>query len=315
MTLTELRYIAILANVQHFGRAAEQCFVSQPTLSIAVKKIEAELGVEIFERSKNLVYLTPIGKKIVEQSLKVLDEASTIKDIASTGKDQLNVPLSLGAIFTIGPYLLPSFLSSLKKIAPDMPLIIEEGYTNSLKKRLLNGEVDVIIVARPFEEPDVVVQPLFDEPFMAVLSREHPLATRDSLDLKSIEKENILIFKDGDCFGEPIMQALDNINQNTSNQISLSIETKIRSLETLCYMISSGLGISIMPMSATQAPTFQSTNLVSVPFRNNILKRSIAMAWRASFPRHEAIDTVRKAIFSSQNIDADKRTLAGLTSE
>jgi LysR family hydrogen peroxide-inducible transcriptional activator len=159
-----------------------------------------------------------------------------------------------------------------------------------------------------------MVQNLFEEPFMAVLAKEHHLAKKDSLDLKSIENENILIFKDGDCFGEPIMQALSSINQHVSEPISLCIETQIRSLETLCYMVSSGLGISILPMSATQAPTFQSTNLVAVPFKNNILKRDIAMAWRASFPRHKAIDTIRKAIFSSQNIDTDKKTLAGLTS-
>ena len=153
MTLTELRYVTVLAKVQHFGRAAEQCNVSQPTLSIAVKKLESELGVEIFERTKSLVRPTPVGEKIVQQSRRVLEESAVIKDLATLGKDQLSVPLHVGAIFTIGPYLFPSFIPKLQNNAPDMPLIIEEGYTSSLRQRLRKCEVDVIIVALPLMNP------------------------------------------------------------------------------------------------------------------------------------------------------------------
>ena len=169
MTLTELRYIVTLAQSQHFGKAAELCNVSQPTLSIAVKKLEGELGVNLFERSKSNVRPTPIGQQIIHQSQRVLEEAAAIKDIAKSGSNQLSTPLHIGAIFTIGPYLFPYFISPLQKTAPDMHLVIEEGYTSSLKKRLKSGEVDVILVSLPFSAPDIVVQPLYEEAFVCLL--------------------------------------------------------------------------------------------------------------------------------------------------
>src|SRR5690606_38228255 len=164
MTLTELRYIVTLAQEQHFGRAAERCFVSQPTLSIAVKKLEEELGVALFERSKSRVSATPLGEKIVAQANLVLEQTSAIKDIANAGKDLLSRPLSIGAIFTIGPYLFPYFIPELQKTASQMPLYVEEGFTATLRTRLRKGELDVVIGALPFTEADVVTQPLYDEP-------------------------------------------------------------------------------------------------------------------------------------------------------
>jgi DNA-binding transcriptional regulator YiaG/DNA-binding MarR family transcriptional regulator len=163
MTLTELRYIVTLAREQHFGRAAEKCFVSQPTLSIAVKKLEEELNVALFERSKNAVRLTDVGQRIVEQAQKVLQQADTIKDLAQFGKDQLKSPLRVGAIYTIGPYLFPHLVPEVRKIAPDMPLYIEENFTARLREKLRNGELDAIIIALPFEEPDVVTRVMYDE--------------------------------------------------------------------------------------------------------------------------------------------------------
>ena len=136
MTLTELRYIVTLAQEQHFGRAAERCYVSQPTLSIAVKKLEDELGVALFERTKSRVQPTPLGEQIVAQANLVLEQTAAIKDLADAGKDQLSSPLSVGAIFTIGPYLLPKFIPHLQQLASKMPLYVEEGYTHNLRKKL-----------------------------------------------------------------------------------------------------------------------------------------------------------------------------------
>ena len=178
MTLTELRYIVTLAQCNHFGQAADRCNVTQPTLSIAVKKLEGELGVNIFERSKNNVQLTPIGQQIVDQSRRVLEEASAIKDIAKSGMNQLNTPLHVGAIFTIGPYLFPHFIPPLQKSTPNMPLVIEESYTSTLRKRLKSGEIDVILISLPFSEPDILVQPLYDESFVLLIPKHHPLTTK-----------------------------------------------------------------------------------------------------------------------------------------
>ena len=167
MTLTELRYIVAVARERHFGRAAETCFVSQPTLSVAVKKLEDELGVTLFERGPGEVSVTPAGQKIVEQAQRVLEEASRIREIAAAGKDPLAGPVRLGAIYTIGPYLLPKLIPILRRSAPAMQLLIQENFTHVLGEELKNGQVDVILVALPFDEPGIATRAVYDEPFMA----------------------------------------------------------------------------------------------------------------------------------------------------
>ncbi len=293
MTLTEFRYIVTLAQQNHFGKAAEQCHVSQPTLSIAVKKLEQELGVELFERSKNSVRPTPVGEKVVAQAQRVLEESDAIHDIASAGKDQLNSPLHVGAIFTIGPYLFPHFIPELQKLAPQMPLVIEEGFTATMRQRLRKGELDVIIVALPFTEPDVVTQPLYDEPFVVLIPEDHPLAEKEILEPEDLDAYNVLMLGEGHCFGDQVREALPNLgNQETSNRIRT--ESEGSSLETLRHMVASGLGITVLPLSAALSAGYQ--GLTTRPLCCTNASRTVALAWRASFPRHQAIDALRKAI-------------------
>ena len=299
MTLTELRYIVTLAQSQHFGKAAELCNVSQPTLSIAVKKLEGELGVNLFERSKSNVRPTPIGQQIIHQSQRVLEEASAIKDIAKSGSNQLSTPLHIGAIFTIGPYLFPYFISPLQKTAPDMHLVIEEGYTSSLRKRLKSGEVDVILVSLPFSEPDIVVQPLYEEAFVVLLPKDHVLASQTAIKKSDLDNENILMMGEGHCFRDQVTEILPNINQNRSSEASIRTMTEGSSLETLCHMVSSGLGITVLPNSAAIGAVDRSDGLVIKPFAEISPSRTTAIAWRASFPRHKAIDALRNAIYLS----------------
>ena len=177
MTLTELRYIVAVARERHFGRAAETCFVSQPTLSVAVKKLEDELGVTLFERGPGEVSVTPAGEQIVEQAQRVLEEASRIREIAAAGKDPLAGPLRLGAIYTIGPYLLPKLIPILRRTAPAM-LLIQENFTHRLAEELKSGEVDVILIALPFEAPGVVTRAVYDEPFLVAVPKGHPWENR-----------------------------------------------------------------------------------------------------------------------------------------
>ena len=160
MTLTELKYIVAVAREKHFGKAAEACFVSQPTLSVAIKKLEDELEVKLFERSANEVSVTPLGEEIVRQAQSVLEQAAAIKEIAKRGKDPLAGPLKLGVIYTIGPYLLPKLIPILRKTAPAMQLLIQENFTHVLGEELKSGRVDVILVALPFEEPGIVTRPV-----------------------------------------------------------------------------------------------------------------------------------------------------------
>lgn len=308
MTLTELHYVTVLAKTQHFGNAAEQCNVSQPTLSIAIKKLESDLGVDIFERSATRVFLTPMGKKIVVQCHKVLDEVAVIKDIAVNDEKKLSSPLHIGAIFTIGPYLFPNFVSPLKKSAPEMPLIIEEGYTNTLRNQLRKGKLDVAILCLPFEEPDVVVQPLFEEPCMAVMPPNHRLAKQCSVNAKDLEKEHILLLGEGHCFRDQVIEAIPNINQYHYAEMPADVDTQANSLETLCTMVTTGLGITILPQTAVKGSsvcTACNSDLVAVPFDVDGPKRTLAIAWRAGFPRYKAIEAVRNAIYASYNLDFD----------
>lgn len=300
MTLTELRYIVTLSQEQHFGRAAERCFVSQPTLSIAVKKLEEELGVALFERSKSRVQTTPLGEQIVTQAQLVLEQTAAIKDIASAGKDQLSSPLHVGAIFTIGPFLFPHFIPELQSIAPEMPLYVEEGYTATLRQRLRKGELDVIIVALPFTEPDVVTQPLYDESFVVLMNHDHPLAQKDSIEAADLDSHDVLLLGEGHCFRDQILEACPNLQPSLENRSHTRSAAEGSSLDTLRHMVASGLGITILPMSAAGAPQYASTRMVTRPFADPAPSRTVALAWRASFPRHKAIDVLRLAINQCQ---------------
>jgi len=303
MTLTELRYIVTLAREQHFGQAAERCHVSQPTLSIAVKKLEQELGVELFERSKNKVSPTPTGDSVITQAQKVLEEASRIHDLAAAGKDQLNSPLRVGAIFTIGPYLFPQFIPKLRDIAPRMSLVVEESYTATLRRRLRNGDLDVIVIALPFNEPDVVTQPLYTEPFVVLMPRDHALAAKDHIEPTDLDGENILMLGEGHCFRDQVLEAMPNLSKNSSakaRELGIRTDTEGSSLETMRHMVASGLGLTILPLSAVLGTQNTVQNLVSKPFVAPAPCRTTALAWRASFPRHKAIDALREAIIETR---------------
>ena len=295
MTLTELRYIVALHQTKHFGKAAEKCFVSQPTLSVAIKKLEDALGVALFERSRQQVRATAIGEKIIQQAQIVLEQAGVIEDIASVGKDPLGNTFSVGAIFTIGPYLFPQLVPKLRKVAPNMPLFIEENYTAVLREKLRNGELDAIIIALPFNEPDVVTKALYDEEFAVALPQQHSLAAQPHITSKQLNDESVLLLGEGHCFRDQVLAACPNLNQQQNNVIEGS------SLETLKYMVASGLGISILPASAAPLVTGMDDAPITLkPFSKNSPTRTVAVAWRASFPRPQAIDALCDAVSQCQ---------------
>lgn len=292
MTLTELRYIVTLAREQHFGHAAERCFVSQPTLSIAVKKLEDELGVALFERSKSAVRVTPVGEKIVRQAQTVLEQAETIRELAREGKDQLASPLRVGAIFTIGPYLFPHLIPEVQQLAPQMPLYIEENMTETLRGKIRNGELDAIIIALPFNEPDVLTRAVYEEPFHMVLPKGHALAKEKEVDPAVIGDLRMLLLGEGHCFRDQVLEACPSLNQSFHNQHTV---TEGSSLETIRMMVASGLGCSVLPESAIKG--HPSSKLVEVrPFMTPSPTRTVAVAWRASFPRPQAIEILMQAI-------------------
>ncbi len=300
MTLTELRYIVTLAQEQHFGRAAERCNVSQPTLSIAVKKLEDELGTSLFERSKTRVSATPLGQDVVQQAQRVIEQASAIRDIANAGKDQLTSPFHIGAIFTVGPYLFPKLIPQLQKVAKEMPLYIEESYTANLRQRIRQGDLDAILVALPFTESDVVMQSLYDESFVVLMAKSHPLSNKQSIHPDDLDSHNVLLLGEGHCFRDQVIEACPNLKPSIDDpKGKIRTASEGSSLETLKYMVASGLGITILPESAAVAGHTSSKLMVTRPFVEPIPKRTIALVWRASFPRLSAIDAVQKAISRS----------------
>ncbi|MTI13091.1 hydrogen peroxide-inducible genes activator [Sansalvadorimonas verongulae] len=296
MTLTELKYIVALAQECHFGKAAERCFVSQPTLSVGVKKLEDELGVAIFERSKSAVRVTPLGSKVVEQAQKVLEESSAIKTIANEGKDQLSSPLRIGTIFTIGPYLLPHMVPQLHSIAPDMPLFVEENFTHVLRQRLRLGELDAIIIALPFTEADVVTKALYDESFSVLMPGNHPWTERQNIPVNDLADADLLLLGEGHCFRDQILEACPALtNKDERSHKKTTIEAT--SLETMRHMVASGMGVTVLPQSAMGSTNHYAENLLTTrPFTAPSPGRTVALAWRASFPRLKAIDALEQAV-------------------
>ena len=304
MTLTELRYIVTLAQERHFGRAAERCFVSQPTLSVAVKKLEEELGVALFERSKSTVQVTPLGETIVEQAQRVLEQTSVIKELANAGKDQLASPLRLGAIYTIGPYLFPHLVPALRQGAPQMPLYIEEGFTGSLRRKLRSGELDAIIIALPFTETDVVTKALYEEEFEVLIPADHSWTEREVIHKEELLGERLLLLGEGHCFRDQILEACPAISQKLASPHN-TLTAEGGSLETIRHMVASKLGVTVLPRSAIGTVHYESGLLVSRPFAPPAPSRTVAIAWRASFPRPKAIDAVTQAIARCREADPE----------
>ena len=295
MTLTELRYIVTLAQEQHFGRAASKCFVSQPTLSVGVKKLEDELGIGLFERTRNAVRVTPMGEMIVNQAQKVLEEASSIKQLAKSGQNQLSTPLRVGAIYTIGPYLFPHLVPQLSSLAPQMPLYIEENFTAVLRRKLRMGELDAIIIALPFNEPDVLTRPLYDEPFRVLLPGGHPWEQQKDIDPADLVKEELLLLGEGHCFRDQVLEACPTLAaKKEAGADGSGIEAT--SLETIRHMVASGMGISVLPESALVDSHYAPNILSTRPFRSPAPSRTVALAWRASFPRPKAVDVLSEAL-------------------
>lgn len=302
MTLTELRYIVTLAQEQHFGRAAERCFVSQPTLSIAVKKLEEELSVSLFERSKSAVRVTPIGEKVIRQAQRVLEQAETIKDLAKEGQDQLSSPLRVGAIYTIGPYMFPHLIPEVQRLAPQMPLYIEENFTETLRPKLRNGELDAIIIALPFNEPDVLTRSVYDEPFMMLLPKEHSWSAKKYIDAANLPETELLMLGEGHCFRDQVLESCPTLTQSSSE---LHTITEGSSLETIRMMVASGLGASVLPLSAVTNSHYRSDMVITRPFKTPAPMRTVAVAWRASFPRPQAIETLIQALGRCQLAESE----------
>ena len=298
MTLTELRYLVNLDKERHFGHAAERSFVSQPTLSVAIKKLEDQLGVILFERVRGEVKPTPVGERIVEQAKRVLAEAKRVEDLAREGQDELAGPLRFGAIYTVGPYLLPHLIPPLRQRAPHMPLVIEENFTARLLEQLRDNEIDVVCVAIPIENPQgLSIWSLYDEDFVVMLPADHRWASESQITARRLAEEPLLLLGPGHCFRDQVIEACPKC---VDPEASGPRPQTGSSLETIRHMVAGGLGLTVLPRSSVEnRPVEEVPLLVARPFANKAPSRRIALVWRRTFPRLKAIHALREAILAS----------------
>lgn len=307
MTLTEMRYITALDKTRHFGRAADACHVSQPTLSVAIKKVEQQIGAPLFERGASEIRTTPLGELIVTQIKRVLDETLRLDEIATQSRDPLKGPLRVGVIYTIAPYLLPALIPVLHKLAPDMPLFLREDFTANLIPMLKEGELDILVLALPVDVPGIVAQRVYEEPFRVVVPAAHEWADRKSVRNDELDGQQLLLLGSGNCFRDQVLEACPRLQR--AEGLSGSIEGS--SLETIRHMVASGAGIAVMPSSAADPlvdrepmvkvlPFAEASGQVARPGESAGVGRTVGLAWRTTFPRPKAVDAVRQAILSCQ---------------
>jgi LysR family transcriptional regulator, hydrogen peroxide-inducible genes activator len=299
MTLTELKYIVAVARERHFGRAAEACFVSQPTLSVAIRKLEDELGVTIFERGGAEVGVTPIGQRIVAQAQKVLEESASIKEIARQGHDPLAGPLRVGVIHTIGPYLLPRLVPVQIERTPQMPLLLQENFTLRLVELLRQGEIDCAIMALPLPEAGLVIQPLYDEPFLVAVPKEHPWADRKAIPSQDLKQQTMLLLGSGHCFRDQVLEVCPELSRFSAASDGIQRTFEGSSLETIRHMVAAGIGITVLPVTAVPENPPADSLLRYVPLEAPVPDRRVVLAWRRSFPRLAAIEALAQAVYAT----------------
>lgn len=305
MTLTELKYIVAVARERHFGRAADTCHVSQPTLSVAIKKLEDELGVQLFERGPTEVSVTPIGGQIVEQAQHVLEQTQAIREIARQGRDPLAGPLRVGVIYTIGPYLLPGLVRRMVETLPQMPLMLQENFTVKLLELLRHGELDVAVLAEPFDAHGLITQALYDEPFVVAVPNAHPWAAREQIASAELHQETMLLLGTGHCFRDQVLEVCPELSRFSQASAGMQKSFEGSSLETIRHMVASGIGITVLPRTAV-ADGRSDGLLTYVPFELPAPQRRVVLAWRKSFPRSAALEALRRAVLEVPLPEVDR---------
>ncbi|HEY9572583.1 MAG TPA: LysR substrate-binding domain-containing protein [Pusillimonas sp.] len=296
MTLTELKYIVAVARERHFGRAAEACFVSQPTLSVAIRKLEDELGVVLFERGGTEVGITPIGLRVVAQAQRVLEESANLREVARQGHDPLAGPLRVGVIHTIGPYLLPRLVPTQIAATPQMPLLLQENFTVRLLELLRQGEIDCAIVALPLPDSGLMVHPLYDEPFLVAVPKNHAWANKKEIDSASLKDETMLLLGAGHCFRDQVLEVCPELSRFSAASEGIQRTFEGSSLETIRHMVAAGIGVTVLPTSSLSMPGLENNLLTYIPFRKPIPDRRVVLVWRKSFPRPTAIQALISAV-------------------
>jgi LysR family transcriptional regulator, hydrogen peroxide-inducible genes activator len=304
MNLRDLKYIIAVAETRHFGKAAERCFVSQPTLSGQIKKLEDELGVMLFERTNRSVEITPAGDAILSHARVIMEQADLILQLARARQDPLAGPLRIGAIPTLSPYLIPLILLPLRKHYPQMKLVLSEELTATLLERLRKHEIDAALLATPIAEQNFESLTLFDEPFWIAYPRKHPFYIKDKITLRDLSNENLLLLAEGHCLADQAMEVCHIRERQAQGEMA---DLRASSLETLIQLVGADFGITLVPALAMRGSWTTDSGVVAQPLAIADASRRISLVFRHSFPRRPALqalagiildnlpDTVRRA--------------------
>jgi LysR family hydrogen peroxide-inducible transcriptional activator len=276
MNLRDLRYLVALAEHRHFGRAAAASYVSQPTLSTQIRKLEEELGVTLVERTPRRVLLTETGREIVARARDVLHEVEQIRGIARRTRDPEAGSVRLGIFPTLGPYLLPHVVPEVRKRFPKLELLLVEEKTEEVLKRLREGKLDAGVLALPVHDDTLHSEFLFEEPFVLAAPKQHPLAQRNTLKLEDLEDQSLLLLEDGHCLRD---QALEVCRMSGAGE---KTGFRATSLETLRQMVAADVGVTLLPVLAVKPPVARADNIGLFEFRGRAPSRRIAMVWRKS---------------------------------
>ncbi|MGI9247185.1 MAG: LysR substrate-binding domain-containing protein [Steroidobacteraceae bacterium] len=290
MNLRDLRYLVALADERHFGKAAERCFVSQPTLSAQVRKLEEYLGVPLVERQPKRVALTATGEKIVQRARLLLQEADAIVELARTDRDPLAGPLKLALIPTVGPYLLPHIAGRLRKELPRLKLMLYEYQTEPLLERLRAGDIDMGILAVPVLSDGLETADLYEEPFTLAVPSTHPLADRERVKIEDVRGETLLLLEDGHCLRDQALEVCSRISVNEAQ------DYRATSLETLRQMVAAGHGVTLLPELAAETPVGTARGLRIKPFVRPVPSRTIGAVWRRSTTRTPALEAIAETV-------------------
>lgn len=299
MNLQQLRYLVALNQHKHFGKAADSCYISQPSLSIAIKKLEDELGQPLFERLGAEVRPTELGKTLGQKAQNILDQVSEFTFLASKDNDLLKSKIKLGAIFTVAPYLFPKVITKIHKLAPKLQLELQENFTESFREQLKTGEVDAVVLSEPFKEPGIVTKFLYDESFVALLPKGHKLCKLKHIQPKHLKGEKVLMLGPGHCFRDQVLATCPDAipggidEQDTNMQI---INFSSATLDTIRNMVATNLGITVLPESAAHLPNYLKSVLEVRPYGDRKAKRRIVLAWRASYPNQSVLDLLLQTL-------------------
>ncbi len=293
MNLRDIKYILTVADTRHFGRAAERCFVSQPTLSGQIKKLEEELGVTLFERTNRSVEITPIGEAVLEHARLLLEQADAIEQVARAQRDPLAGPLRIGAIPTLSPYLMPLILVPLKQRYPQLRLVLSEEITDALMRRLHHHELDAVLVATPEEGPDLERIPLFDEPFWLAHPREHPLYAKDEITARDLEEIDLLLLSEGHCLTHQVMEVCHLADRPQQGEMA---DLRAASLETLLQLVSAGFGCTLVPALAIRGGWMTDSGIIARRLELPEAYRRVTLVYRRSFPRPAALQALAGVI-------------------